>query len=157
PANRSYDRIALPEFFFYDPVTIGYGLAWGRVPKDAGMAAGGPPGQKGTGMTMQRTAGEATTSRFAHPGWFWAGVAAVSTGVLFHVPMFFGARSDHYQLTGMGMSGLMLLGMALILGGFGAVYYGLSPKFMHRASESRLGVQAMDESRLKPGPDGLLR
>ncbi|MDP9222092.1 MAG: MFS transporter, partial [Actinomycetota bacterium] len=87
---------------------------------------------------------------FAHPVAFWLGTVAVSVGVLLHVPMFTGASGDGYKLVGMQISGLMLLGMALILAGFVLTYIGLAPRITHRASESHLKVQAFDDAKLRP-------
>ena len=87
---------------------------------------------------------------FANPKAFWAGSTAVVVGVLFHVPMFVGARDSGYRLVGMPLSGPMILGMALIVGGFVSVYFGLAPKVAHRASESHIQVKAFDDAPLRP-------
>ena len=59
---------------------------------------------------------------------FWAGCAAVTTGVLLHMPMFLMGRYTHWKLAGMPMGKPMLVGMGLILAGFGATAYGLLPR-----------------------------
>ena len=51
---------------------------------------------------------------FRHPWAFWLGVAAVTAGVVCHVPMFLDAKSDHYMLVSMPMSGLRYFGMGLM-------------------------------------------
>src|SRR5215470_10712538 len=48
---------------------------------------------------------------------FWLGCAAVTAGVLTHVPMFLMGRSTHYVLAGMPMGTPMLWGMAAIVAG----------------------------------------
>ena len=39
------------------------------------------------------------------------------------------AKSDHYMLVGMPMTGLMYFGMGLMAVGYAAVLYGLAPRF----------------------------
>src|ERR687886_110171 len=51
---------------------------------------------------------------------FWAGLAAVTAGVLLHLPMFIGASDMDYRLVGMGFDAPMIAGMALILAGLAA-------------------------------------
>ena len=58
---------------------------------------------------------------------FWAGSAMVATGVVLHLPMFLMGRSMHFRLAGMPMSTGMLIGMGLIVAGFGFAAYGLLP------------------------------
>ena len=58
---------------------------------------------------------------------FWLGCAAVTAGVLTHVPMFLMARHNHYVLAGMPMDAAMLWGMAAIVAGIGLAGYGLLP------------------------------
>jgi putative MFS transporter len=80
---------------------------------------------------------------------FWLGVAGVTAGVGLHLPMYLGARDDHYMLAGMAMGGWMILGMGLIAAGYAAVVWGLAPRIGRAAAEpSRLQVHALDESRL---------
>jgi len=59
---------------------------------------------------------------------FWGGSLAVTIGVLLHVPMFLMGRETHYKLVGMPMGMPMLIGMGLIVAGFGATAYGLMPR-----------------------------
>ena len=40
---------------------------------------------------------------FAHPMAFWLGAAAVTAGVLLHLPMYAMGKSDGYRLAGMPM------------------------------------------------------
>ena len=48
---------------------------------------------------------------------FWLGCAAVTAGVLSHLPMFLMGRSTHYVLAGMPMGTPMVLGMFAIVAG----------------------------------------
>jgi putative MFS transporter len=48
---------------------------------------------------------------------FWGGAISVTLGVCFHFPMFIASASMNYQMAGMSMSPLMVIGMALILAG----------------------------------------
>ncbi|MFZ0661896.1 MAG: MFS transporter [Acidobacteriaceae bacterium] len=59
---------------------------------------------------------------------FWGGSAAVTAGVLLHLPMFLMGRHNHFKLAGMPMGTGMLIGMGLIIAGFAATAYGLLPR-----------------------------
>jgi len=65
---------------------------------------------------------------------FWLGCAAVTAGVLTHVPMFLMGRHNHYVLAGMPMDTPMIWGMAAIVAGIALAGYGLLP--LTRASAS---------------------
>jgi putative MFS transporter len=67
-------------------------------------------------------------SSWGHAAAFWLGSAAVTVGVLLHLPMFLMGRATHYRLAGMPMGTGMLIGMALIVAGFAATAYGLLPR-----------------------------
>jgi MFS transporter, putative metabolite:H+ symporter len=58
---------------------------------------------------------------------FWAGCAAVSGGVLAHLPMFLMGRNTHYVLAGMPMDAGMIAGMFAIVAGIILAGYGLLP------------------------------
>ena len=45
---------------------------------------------------------------------FWAGAAAVTAGVILHMPMYLNASDMHYRLEGMAVTGGMYAGMALM-------------------------------------------
>jgi len=75
-------------------------------------------------MTREASLFASPTRAFA----FWAGCAAVTIGVLLHVPMFWMGRLNHFQLAGMPMGNGMLIGMYLIVAGFVATGYGLMPR-----------------------------
>jgi putative MFS transporter len=73
------------------------------------------------------------SSTFSDRRGLWAfviGVAAVTVGVLLHMPMFLMGRSTHYQMYGMPMGTDMYIGMAAIVGGIGIAAYGLLPNIM---------------------------
>ena len=58
----------------------------------------------------------------------WAGIAAVTAGVLLHLPMYVQGADDDYMLAGMAIDAPMIVGMVLILVGLAATAYGLFPK-----------------------------
>lgn len=55
----------------------------------------------------------------------WAGISAVTLGVLLHLPMYVQAADEHYRLAGMSVDVAMLVGMILIFVGLGLTAYGL--------------------------------
>jgi putative MFS transporter len=65
---------------------------------------------------------------FHHPVAFWAGIVALTAGVLAHLPMFMHAAHDHYRMAGMEMDPMMMWGMALIPVGVLLAAYGLMPR-----------------------------
>ena len=75
----------------------------------------------------------AMTADRAHPALFWLGVAAVTLGVAFHLPMFVAAAPMNFHLAGMPVDWRMLFGMALIGAGTVAGFYGLLPPALRRA------------------------
>ncbi|MDP8954714.1 MAG: MFS transporter [Actinomycetota bacterium] len=87
--------------------------------------------------------------RFHRPGAFWAGSAAITVGVVLHLPMYLGARDLGYHLAGMAIDAPMVVGMALILIGLGATLYGLVPYRSQRGSTTAaVQIRALDEVRL---------
>jgi putative MFS transporter len=60
--------------------------------------------------------------------WFWAGCAAISAGVLLHLPMLAEAHAMGNRLVGMPMDVQMYVGMALILIGVPLSCWGALPK-----------------------------
>ena len=60
--------------------------------------------------------------------WFWAGCAAISTGVLLHLPMLAEAHRMGNHLVGMPMSPIMYAGMALIILGVPLAVFGALPR-----------------------------
>lgn len=86
---------------------------------------------------------------FHHPAAFWLGAAAVTVGVVLHLPMYLGARHMGYRLAGMAVDGPMKAGMALILVGLAATAYGLLPSLSRsRVASASLRVRALDDARL---------
>src|SRR5438045_4695444 len=65
---------------------------------------------------------------FHHPVAFWAGCAALTGGVLAHMPMLMHASHMHYRMAGMPMDTTMMVGMALIPIGLLLAGYGLMPR-----------------------------
>ena len=59
---------------------------------------------------------------------FWLGCAAITAGVLLHLPMFLMGENMGYRLAGMPMDNGMLVGMAAIVIGIAIAGYGLLPK-----------------------------
>jgi putative MFS transporter len=96
--------------------------------------------------------------RYEHPGAFWLGVAAVTVGVLLHLPFYFGASDDGYRLAGKMMDTPMMVGMLLILAGLAATVYGLFPRLseVSRGYVSRIKVRALDDAPIKASHVGLL-
>ncbi|MEX2457575.1 MAG: MFS transporter [Actinomycetota bacterium] len=88
---------------------------------------------------------------FHHPGAFWFGALAVTAGVLLHIPMFVGAKDMGYQLVGMEPDGAMLGGMALLMVGIAATFYGLFPRLseVSRGHVARFRVKALDDAPIK--------
>jgi len=88
----------------------------------------------------------------------WAGIAAVTAGVLMHLPMYLQAADDGYRLSGMSLDAPMIAGMVLILGGLAATAYGLFPKVTPagRGPVAPLSVRALDDARIRPAHVGLL-
>lgn len=94
---------------------------------------------------------------FHHPVAFWAGTAAVTAGVVLHLPMYVGARDMGYRLDGMAVDTPMKLGMALVLGGLVATLYGLLPALSSApAAAARVRVRALDDATLSRTHLGLL-
>ncbi|USI72136.1 MFS transporter [Sphingomonas morindae] len=71
---------------------------------------------------------------------FALGCAAVTAGVIAHLPMFVMARHMQYRLAGMPMGGGMILGMALIVGGVLVAGYGLLPRDLGRQRAAAAGI-----------------
>src|SRR5215470_14101772 len=63
----------------------------------------------------------------AHPLFFWLGALGVSAGVMLHLPMYLRSASMNFHLAGMRFDAEMFFGMALIVAGTVAVFYGLLP------------------------------
>ncbi|MFL5913982.1 MAG: MFS transporter [Gaiellaceae bacterium] len=94
---------------------------------------------------------------FHSPAAFWAGTAAVTAGVILHLPMYLDASDMHYRLNGMAMTAGMYVGMALILIGLALSAYGVIPRRSKADEEvSRLRVKSLDDARIRPAHIALL-
>ena len=84
---------------------------------------------------------------FGHRGAFWAGTAAVTLGVLLHLPMYVEARDMGYRLAGMPVDNIMIVGMMLIVAGLAATIWGLIPRDHSPvlASDVHIRVRALDD------------
>lgn len=65
---------------------------------------------------------------YGHKGAFWAGIWAVTIGVILHLPMYIKAHDVGYRLVGTPMDMPMKIGMILIILGMILTLYGLLPK-----------------------------
>ena len=85
---------------------------------------------------------------FGHRGAFWAGVIAVITGVILHLPMYLQASDMGYRLAGMPLDASMVVGMVLIVAGLAATIWGLIPRDEPHtlASAVHIRVRALDEA-----------
>lgn len=81
---------------------------------------------------------------------FVLGCAAVTAGVLMHVPMFMMGQHMHYMLAGMAMGWDMVAGMGLIVVGVGVAAYGLLPRGVgaHRAATAEIEIAAPEDANL---------
>lgn len=83
---------------------------------------------------------------------FGLGCAAVTVGVLLHLPMFWMGRAMGFRLAGMPMDNGMLVGMGLIIAGIGIAAYGLLPTGLNTQVRQamRIAVAAPEDARLGP-------
>jgi len=81
---------------------------------------------------------------------FVLGCAAVTAGVIAHLPMFLMGRATHYHLAGMPMGAGMIAGMALIVAGVAVAGYGLLPREIaaQRAAAAEIVVAAPEDAPL---------
>jgi putative MFS transporter len=81
---------------------------------------------------------------------FAIGVAAVTVGVLLHLPMFWMGRDMGFRMAGMPMDNGMIAGMGLIVAGIGVAAYGLLPKGLSQqlAASSELVIAAPEDAPL---------
>ncbi|WP_114953340.1 MFS transporter [Sphingosinicella terrae] len=92
-------------------------------------------------------------STFAQRRGLWAfvlGVAAVTVGVVMHIPMFLMGRDMGYRLNGMPMGDDMIVGMGLIIGGTAIACYGLLPRDIsqHLAAAEEIVVSPPEDAPL---------
>jgi putative MFS transporter len=95
----------------------------------------------------ERNTGATSGIAYAHPRLFGVGVAAVTAGVLLHLPMYVDSASAGYRMAGMPMDQEMRAGMALIVAGFGLAVYGLLPRRGQIVSATdRVRVETLDDA-----------
>ncbi|HEX9312538.1 MAG TPA: MFS transporter [Actinomycetota bacterium] len=122
----------------------------------------------------EKTARRSGGITFHHPGAFWFGISAATVGTLLTLPEYWAARhtckmvpvtvpgsplvKQCYVLAGKGVDGAMAFGMALMLIGIAATFYGLFPRLseVSKGYISRIRVRAMDDAPLKPAHVALL-
>ncbi len=93
---------------------------------------------------------------FHRPLAFWLGAAAITVGVILHLPMYVSARDMGYELAGMPMDGPMAVGMVLITVGLVATLVGLVPSRSGPVRTASLRVRPLDDARISPAHVGLL-
>ena len=84
---------------------------------------------------------------------FWLGIAAITAGVLLHLPMYFAAAGMGYHMAGMPVDVPMKVGMLLVLAGLAAAFAGLLPRNALAAdvvagATRGVRIRAMDDARL---------
>jgi putative MFS transporter len=84
---------------------------------------------------------------FGHPRAYWAGVVAVTIGVILHLPMYFEGRDMGFRLVGMPVDLPMIVGMVLIVTGLAATVWGVIPPDHSNSLEAgvHIRVRALDE------------
>src|SRR5437867_1871071 len=90
------------------------------------------------------------TATYEHPKAFWFGVAAVTVGVMMHLPFYFSASDRNYSLAGETPDKGWMFGLALIFVGLASTAYGLFPRLseVSRGYVSRIRVRALDEAKI---------
>jgi putative MFS transporter len=86
----------------------------------------------------------------AHPAFFWLGALSVTLGVGLHLPMYIKAAAMNFHVAGMPVDATMLIGMALIVGGTAAAWYGLLPTAFRRESPSIIATELAEFSTKVP-------
>jgi len=100
---------------------------------------------------------ESSSIQFHRPVAFWLGTAAITAGVLFHLPDFFSMSDMGYRMVGMPMSSLMIAGMWLIVGGMLLATSSLVPPATAiRERAATYHVEAIDSATLTGAHWGLL-
>jgi putative MFS transporter len=94
---------------------------------------------------------------FHRPVAFWTGAAAITAGVLLHLPDFLGARDMQYRMVGMPISAPMLAGMCLVAAGLLLATWGLLPRaVLSQNAAARYQLRAIDDAALTGSHWGLL-
>ncbi len=83
---------------------------------------------------------------------FALGCAAVTAGVLLHIPMFLMGRAMHFMLAGMPMGLDMVFGMGLIIAGCAIAAWGLLPRDIagQRSAAAGIEIAAPEDAPLGP-------
>ncbi|HTX95025.1 MAG TPA: MFS transporter [Mycobacterium sp.] len=78
---------------------------------------------------------------------FWLGIAAVTTGVALHLPMYYRARAMGYHMAGMPLDRSMVIGMVSVVVGLAMTVFGLLPgvRQTDRKEMAQLEVRALDD------------
>ena len=80
---------------------------------------------------------------------FWFGIIYILAGVSCHLPDYISHHGQHFHLSGVPMSNMMLFGMFLILVGIAASAYGLFPVLDNAKDASgEFELKSMDNARL---------
>jgi putative MFS transporter len=80
---------------------------------------------------------------------FWFGIIYILAGVSCHLPDYISHRGQHFHLSGLPMSNMMLFGMCLIVAGIASTAYGLFPVRDHAKDASAdYELKSMDNARL---------
>src|ERR1700751_5313109 len=101
---------------------------------------------------MAMATGLLTRAERAHPGFFWLGALAVTSGVALHLPMYIRSAAMNFHIAGMPVDAPMLIGMALIAAGTAAAWYGLLPARFKRESPAAIAAAVAGLS-ASPRPD----
>ncbi len=110
-----------------------------------------------TGPASGRLPARTGSITFPHAAAFWLGTAAVTVGVLLHLPMYLSGSDMGYLLVGMPIDRPMMAGMALIVAGLAATAYGLLPPLSRQRPEAAfLRVKTLDDAALSRAHLGLL-
>ncbi len=101
------------------------------------------------------------TSTLSDRRGLWAfvlGTAAVTVGVLLHLPMFWMGRMNGFALAGMPMGNDMLAGMGAIIGGVFVAAYGLLPRNIAKqvAAAREVEIAAPEDAHLSGAHWGLM-
>ena len=85
-------------------------------------------------------------------GAFWAGVAAITIGVVLHLPMYWMGRDMGFRMAGMAMDAGMIAGMAMIVAGIAATGWGLLPRHVAAQVEAsrHISVAPPEDAPLSP-------
>lgn len=93
----------------------------------------------------------------ARPEFFWIGALLITVGVGLHLPMYIHSADTKFRMAGMPMDGMMLFGMAAIIAGLAASFWGLYPRSDQAVrSVSQIRVRALDDAPINKTHVGLL-